>query len=109
MQAAISECQVTTGCHRLRLPCGTLRLCGNSKEVSFNTLCDPDSSLLVWGLEWWGWRLLEARCGIPSPALLSICAPTPTFPAWPCSSPARALDPSRGNGPLFRPGPGRAL
>ena len=95
MQAAISEHQVTTDCRRLRLPCGTLRLCGDSKEASFNALRDPDSSLLVWGLGWWGWRLLEARCGVPNPALLSICPPTPTFPAWPGSSPARARGPKQ--------------
>ena len=29
---------------------GAPRLRRNSKEVSFNTLCDPDLSLLGWGL-----------------------------------------------------------
>lgn len=114
-QAAVPECQVTADSSRLRAPGGKCsgrpsggapRLRRNSKEVSFNTLCDPDLSLLGWGLGWRGWRLLRARCEVTRPSF-ALGLP-PMFPAWPCGSATQAPVPSRENGPLFQPGPGRA-
>lgn len=101
-QAAVPECQVTTDSSRPRAPGGKCsgrpsggapRLRRNSKEVSFNTLCDPDLSLLGWGLGWRGWRLLRARCEVTRPSF-ALGLP-PTFPAWPCGSTTQAPDPKQ--------------